>query len=236
MTASPVMIAASALRRWCGAGIASALVLAVACLCGPLATAAVVTAPPAEPDAGQVHLIYLHGRAVEDGGPRPVTGYGLYEYPAILDALAARGAMVISAQRAAQTDVDAYAGEVVAQIETLIRRGVPAARIVVVGFSKGGTIAVRVSSSLRRPEVRYVLLAACPHAGDAARLRFTGRVLSLYETSDDLCGSCASLAARPEVPVRFEETALSTGLSHGAFYRVDERWLAPTLDWAHAGE
>ena len=232
MTAARVMAVASALRRLWGAGI----VAAVACFCVSPAIAAVATAPPDEPDPGQVHLIYLHGRAVEDKDPRPLTGYGRYDYPAILDALAARGAMVISAQRAAQTDVDAYAGEVVAQIEALIRRGVPPARIVVVGFSKGGTIAVRVSSSLRRPEVRYVLLAACPHAGEAARLRLTGRVLSLYETSDDLCGSCASLAARPEVPARFEETALSTGLSHGAFYRADDRWLLPTLDWAHDGE
>ena len=49
-------------------------------------------------------------------------------------------------------------------------------------------------------------------------------------------GSCVALAARREAPERFEETALSTGLSHGAFYRADDRWLLPTLDWAHGDE
>lgn len=70
----------------------------------------------------------------------------MYDYPAVLDALASRGATVISARRRANTDVAEYAGVVVAQVERLIHLGVPASRIVVVGFSKGGDIAIHVMS------------------------------------------------------------------------------------------
>src|SRR3546814_10041826 len=115
----------------------------------------VSAALPAVPDPSGTYLVYLHGRIVEDLGPRPTDPrFGLYDYPAILEALASRGATVISSQRQPETNVNEYAGIVVAQVESLIHRGVPPENIVVVGFSKGGAIAIHVSSFLRRPEVR----------------------------------------------------------------------------------
>lgn len=199
-------------------------------------TAAQVTAAlPTTPDPNETHLIYLHGRIVEDLGPRPTDPrFGLYDYPGILEALASRGATVISAQRKPSTNVNEYAGIVVAQVEELIRQGVPPKNIVVIGFSKGGDIAIHVSSSLRRPQVRFVLLAACwPRPGEP-QLRLTGRVLSIYETSDTLAGdSCEPLTRHPEKPQSFTETSISTGLSHGAFYTPIEDWVDPVLDWVH---
>lgn len=188
------------------------------------------------PDTTQVHLIYLHGRIIENAGPRPTDPrFGLYDYPAVLDALSARGAVVISAPRPPGTDMAAYAGVVVSQVESLIARGVPPGRIAVVGFSKGGGIATRVSSYLRRPEVRFVLLAACLGGPVPSHLRLTGRVLSIHETSDDLAGSCAPLARQPEPPRVFEEIEINTGKQHGAFYQPLPAWIDPALDWIHDG-
>lgn len=129
----------------------------------PAHAGTIYTEVPESPEPEKIYLIYLHGRIIENSGPRPTDSrYGLYDYPAILEALSSRGAVVISAQRPSKTDVNKYAGVVVSQVEELIDRGVPPGNIVVAGFSKGGGIATRVSSFLRRPEVRFVLLAACP--------------------------------------------------------------------------
>lgn len=196
----------------------------------------VLTVPPERPEPDRTYVFYLHGRIVEDRGVRPVdTRFGLYDYPGILDALSARGAVVVSAQRPHATDPDEYAGKIVAQIEGLLRAGVPERRIVVVGFSRGGMIATRVSSFLRRPGVRYALLAACWDGQDEPQLRLTGQVLALRESSDDLAGrSCRYLAERSERPVSYRELELSTGQSHGAFYLPRREWVEPVLDWIDA--
>ena len=199
----------------------------------PVSAQQIVTVIPTSPDPTTTHVIYLHGRIIEQLGPRPTdSSFGLYDYPAILEALASTGATVISSQRSPSTNVNEYAGIVVAQVEELIRRGVPSEKIVVVGFSKGGDIAVHVSSFLRRPKVRFVLLGACWPRPDDPQLRLTGRVLSIYETSDSLAGeSCQSLTQHPEKPQSFREISISTGLSHGAFYKPLKEWVDPVLEW-----
>lgn len=194
----------------------------------------VYTSVPQAPNPGRTRFIYLHGRIIESAGLRPTDPrFGVYDYPAVLEALSSRGAVVISAQRPPQTDVAEFAGVFVAQVEKLIERGVPAGNIAVVGFSKGGAIAVRSSSFLGRPEVRFVLLAACPPGPVPPNIRLTGRVLSVYETSDGLAGSCQRLASPPAQPESFEEIAISTGRSHGAFYAPDPAWVEPVLSWLH---
>lgn len=214
----------------------SRLFLFAALLSATAHAGTVLTVPPERPERDRTYVFYLHGRIVEDRGVRPVdTRFGLYDYPGILDALSARGAVVVSAQRPHAADPDEYAGKIVAQIEGLLRAGVPERRIVVVGFSKGGMIATRVSSFLRRPGVRYALLAACWDSQDEPQLRLTGQVLALRETSDDLAGrSCRYLAERSERPVSYRELELSTGKSHGAFYLPQREWLDPVMDWIDA--
>ena len=138
---------------------------------------------------------------------------------------------MISQQRPKDTDYIAFAGSVVSQIEKLVAAGVPEDHIAVVGFSKGGAIAMRVSSFLRRPDVRFVLLAACWRE-DEPQVRFTGRVLSIREKSDKLAGySCKPIAEKAEKPTSFEEIVIDTGKSHGAFYLPRKEWTKPTLDF-----
>lgn len=207
-----------------------------------LLLAAVLPAPagtraldvPDAVDTSRVYLIYLHGRIVEDAGPRPTDArFGLYDYPAILDALASRGAQVILAKRKPGTEVNAYADVVVAQVDRLIQAGAPPGKIVVAGFSKGGDIAIHASSLMKRPEVRFVLLAACWDRPDQLSLRLTGRVFSVHETSDELAGSCRPLADVAEPPQSFEELTISTGKAHGTFYLPLAAWVDPVLDWVH---
>ncbi|MBU1311439.1 MAG: alpha/beta hydrolase [Gammaproteobacteria bacterium] len=194
----------------------------------------IYTDVPETPESTKIYLFYLHGRIIENSGPRPTDPrYGLYDYPAILEALSSRGAVVISAQRPSKTDMNEYAGIVVSQVEKLIERGVPPGNIVVIGFSKGGAITTRVSSFLRRPQVRFVLLAACPGGSAAQQISLTGQVLSVYEESDTLAGSCKPLADQSEQLRSFNEFKISTGKLHGAFYMPLTVWLDPLLDWVH---
>ena len=181
-------------------------------------------------------IFYLHGQIIENEGPTPVhPRWGLYDYPAILEALRSRGARVESEERARSTNIYEYAGVVINQIERLIASGVAPERIVVVGFSKGGAIMIHVSSFLRRNEIRYVPLAACSDwLENNPHLQLTGRVFSIYENSDDLAGSCQHFNNKNNELVSFRELATDTGKEHGAFYLPRDEWVVPLLDWIDA--
>lgn len=180
-------------------------------------------------------IIYLHGQIIESEGPTPThPRWGLYDYPAVLSALASRGARVDSEERARGTNVYEYAGVVINQIERLIMSGVAPERIVVVGFSKGGAIMIHVSSFLRRSEIRYVPLAACSSwLENHPQLRLTGHVFSVYEKSDELASSCANFDIKNNELKSFLELRVNTGKEHGAFYLPRDEWLNPVLDWIH---
>jgi hypothetical protein len=183
--------------------------------------------------AGQPTIFYLHGRIIEDEGTTPThPTYGLYDYPAILSALESRGAHVISEARPSDTNAEEYARETIAHIEGLLDDGVSPGSIVVVGFSKGGVISIIVSSMFDRADIRYVITAACSGWLDAyPQLQLTGHVLSVYEKSDELAGSCRSFAERSDVLESFQEIQISTGTEHGAFYLPRSEWVVPVLEW-----
>lgn len=201
-------------------------------LTSPAFGASVYTYVPKKVDPSRQYLIYLHGAIIENRGPVPThPQFGVYDYPGILDALSSRGAVVISQVRPHGTDVNAYAGVVISQVYKLLKAGVPQSHIAVVGFSKGGDIALHVSSFLRLKNIRYVLLAACWPKPDEPRLRLTGRVFAIYETSDTFAGySCRPLTEHKDKPTSFREIKISTGLMHGAFYRPRKQWVVPVLD------
>lgn len=192
----------------------------------------VVSSVPDEIDTGSKFVFYLHGRIVEQQGLRPThERWGLYDYPAILDALAADSATVISERRQPGTDGDKYAQLVVGQVESLLGAGVPANNISVVGFSAGGIIAMKMSSQMSQTGINFVFLASCSNWLKRAKdLRLNGHILSVYEESDEPA-SCKSVAERKPSPEEFSEVRLETGLEHGAFYLPRDEWLDPVLDW-----
>jgi hypothetical protein len=179
------------------------------------------------------YLIFLHGRIVEEGGRRPTDPtFGVYEYDAILDSLKQSGSIVLSQQRPPGIPVDTFANRLVRQVDSLLRLGVAPERITIVGFSRGGAIAILASSKLKNPALSFVFMGACGDwAFDRPDITVTGRMLSLYETSDTLGVSCAKLFARAGPGSATKEIALSLGLGHGTFFQPQSAWISPVLEW-----
>jgi hypothetical protein len=179
------------------------------------------------------YLIYLHGKIVEDAGLRPThPEYGPYEYEETLDVLAASGLQVISEWRPENTDGAAYADRVAGQVRDLLAAGVPAEQITVMGFSKGGAIAILTSSQLQHAGINYVILAACHEwAFQDPDILLSGRVLSIYEASDKLGVSCRPLFDRSPSVTDDDEIRIETGKAHGAFYVPDPLWVEPVIAW-----
>ncbi len=181
-------------------------------------------------------IFYLHGRIIELEGVQPVHDrFGLYDYNGIVKALEADGATVISNVRSGDINVSSYARDVAGKIDEMIESGVAAESITVVGFSKGGMIAIYVSNILGRSDINFVFLAACSSwIKSYPNLTVNGNILSIYEKSDSLAGSCKKLVRRNDAISSFQEIRLKTGKEHGAFYLPRPAWLDPLLIWIAA--
>ena len=197
-----------------------------------LATGAVLSTLPKPIDPKGDYLLYLHGRILEEEGPRPTSPrFGVYEYREILDTFAGRGFTVVSEVRPKGTDVAAYAKKVAGQVRALRAAGVPPERIAVVGFSKGGGITLAAAAELRdQPKVHFVSLAGC--AG-GRKLDLPQPILSLRDSVDDLSASCGESfsADPPPGPHEHREITLHVGKGHGTFYRPDSAWVEPVVAW-----
>src|SRR5215467_1113356 len=181
---------------------------------------------PDKLDVKERYVIYLHGKIIEDEGRRPThPQWGVYEYDQILKAIAKDGFVVISEQRTAMTDMDQFAKHVADQVQSLLRAAVPAEKISVVGFSKGGGIAIRTSALLQNPRVNFVFLAACG-SGDFSKtdIRVAGRILSIFERSDEVGRSCKSLFAKAGTTGKQSEIEINIGEHHGTFFRPHAEW------------
>jgi hypothetical protein len=188
---------------------------------------------PEVADVSARYVIYLHGRIIEDQGRRPThPRWGTYEYQQILEGLAAAGLIVVSEQRPPMTDMDLFARHVADQVQTLLRAGAPAEQVSVVGFSKGGGIAIRTAALLQNPRINFVFLAACGD-GDfsGVGIKVWGRILSVYEASDEGGRSCQSLFAKSAGTGERSEVRINLGEEHGAFFRPHQEWLTPVLNW-----
>jgi predicted esterase len=213
------------------AALIPALVLCASALAAQ--TGAVTSDVPDTVDPSADYLIYLHGRIIEVQGRRPThPAFGVYEYDKILNDFARRGFQVISEARPADTRIPEYAEKAAGQVRALVADGVPAERITVVGFSKGGMITIATSSTLRMPHVRYVILAGCNQGVfDDETLTLTGRVLSIHEASDNIGLSCAPLFERSLEAEETVERLIDTGARHGAFYTLRDAWVEPMFAW-----
>ncbi len=194
---------------------------------------------PAKPDTTKSYLFYLHGMIIELQGIRPTSPrFGVYEYEKILQTFADSGFVIISEARKRGTRIRPYAEKVAAQIDSLLRAGVPAKRISVVGASKGAGIAVMISHLVRNPDIAYILLAICNDrmAGfwQNNGIKLHGRVLHFHDPSDNIAGSCSAYLADLRSPGlrAFREIELSLGLGHGFLYRPLPEWVGPTVSWA----
>lgn len=190
---------------------------------------------PAAPDPSHRFIIYLHGAIVERLGPQAVhPRFGPYQYREILQTLTEQGFDVVSSIRSAEIPPETEAERIFAQIRTLMERGVPARRITVVGFSKGGSIAVLASARSREPDVNWVIQAGCgPWITRMPRLVPSGRVLSMIDRSDDVAGSCTELMERMPPGSDHREITLDLGAGHGTFYSPRAEWIEPIRAWSN---
>ena len=210
------------------------LTLLLSAGCSPGGTGALLTGTPAVADPDARYAFYLHGLIVEDAGRRPTDPrFGVYEYDAILASLADGGLQVISEARPPNTSPHLYAIDLARHIQGMIDAGVPPSHITVVGLSKGGVIALLISSMLMNDQLQFVFLATC---GEDVLLddglRIAGRALSIYEASDEMAFSCQPVFDRSSARLVFQEIRLETGLAHGEFYTPRSEWLEPAVRWA----
>lgn len=208
-------------------------ILALLAVAGPIeAAGAIYTDVPEHVDASKRYLFYLHGRIVELQGRKAVSPeFGPYEYDAILEALAEPGFEVISEIRPPTTGLE-YATKVAAAVRRLLLAKVPADHVTVAGFSKGGGLTLATAAELGEPRVNFVVMAIC--GGDTASElagRLKGRMLSIYDASDKLAGSCARWLPQGAAGTS-REIVLHVGKGHGTFFTPRKEWLDPLRDWA----
>jgi hypothetical protein len=197
----------------------------------------VVRSFPEQVDPGARYLVYLHNQFLETAAPgEEHPRFGPYKYEEILGALTDRSLIVIAERREADADPAVWADRTVRQVRRLIAAGVPASAITVVGFSKGGAIAILASAGLTEDGVNFVVLGAC---GRWIELRPDlvphGRLLSIVEASDELGGTCRPLLDRAPAGSVTREIELELGDGHGAFFTPRDGWVEPTLEWALGG-
>lgn len=185
----------------------------------------------------QRYVFYLHGAIIESEGPNAVSSeYGPYQYFDILRTFRSENFTVLSENRKPNTDVVEYAHHIVDQINGYIKTGIEPGNITVVGASKGGLIAMFVSSFLKNPKVNFVLLACCNdnNLEQYKELNLCGNILSIYEKSDAIGHSCEKFIKRSNQSVpHYKEIVLNTGLKHGFLYRPLPEWVKPTVKWAN---
>lgn len=194
---------------------------------------------PSEISPNNHYLFYLHGKIIEEKGIRPTSPqYGIYEYKKILTSLSECSFIVISEARGKNTDVYRYAEKVVEQIKILLKKNVPPYHITVVGASKGGIIAMLTSALLKNKSVNFVFMASCfddfYKMFHSEGMSFHGNILSIYEKSDSLAGTCQKYIdiSQKDSITRYREIQLHLGTGHGILYQPLKEWIDPVTEWA----
>ncbi|MEJ2178674.1 MAG: hypothetical protein P8Y12_12270 [Gammaproteobacteria bacterium] len=185
------------------------------------------------------YIFYMHGNYVEKNGP-----HKKYKYYEVLDALDAKGLVVIGEARG-KTNMAKYAKVVTGQVKRLLRAGVPADNITVAGHSRGGFISMQVASNLQKVKIRFGALAACGLKGTtffkpykdflkkrAAEMK--GNFLVMWEQSDDVAGNCDK-AMNKNGGVKYTNVELMVGGGHELFYEPNAAWIDPLATFAMGG-
>lgn len=198
-----------------------------------------LTAAAEEP--GPRHLIYLHGRIVQDEqSARPKhPEWGYYELEEILATLRARGFVVTGEMRPKDATLDGSAERVALQVRALRASGVPLERITILGGSMGAAIALRAALRLQEPGLRLAVLGAClsltvPGLVEEYGRAPAGRLLTVRDTSDETSEPCPTWKDDPAryPSLRAREVVIATGQSHGFLYRPLPEWVEPFMEWA----
>jgi hypothetical protein len=183
---------------------------------------------------GQGYVFFLHNMYLEIAG---IDGahpeYGKVEYREIISAFQQAHLYTISEIRPVNTDAEAYAAKVAKQIDSLLQKGIKPSHITVVGTSKGGYIAQKVSGLVKNDQVNFVFIGSCNGENGLPGVSYYGNILSIYERSDVIGRSCKGIPKTNGSSVtRFKEIELNTGRKHGFLFKADPKWVQPAISWA----
>ncbi|WP_259365465.1 hypothetical protein [Colwellia sp. BRX10-3] len=139
---------------------------------------------------------------------------------------------LIAYHRSEGTDPFKHAVALANNVRELIKSGVDANHITIIGFSRGAFITSLTSHYLEETPVNTVLLAGCGRivTNKYSDIKINGAFLSVYETTDG-ASTCKKLQDRSVNLKSFEEISISTGKEHGAFYRPIPEWVIPVKRW-----
>lgn len=183
------------------------------------------------------HIFYLHGRIVELQGRDAVhERFGPYQYDQILDSLAATNATLHSETRTADTGFVAFCEKTSNEINELIEQGTSPHHVTIIGASKGAVMAMYIANLNPNP-INYVLLGANNVAIERENdWNLHGRILGIYEKSDELAGrGYTHWINRSTNATTFEQLQIETGLGHGFLYQPLSAWWEPAKAWMEGG-
>jgi hypothetical protein len=181
-------------------------------------------------NAQRQYVFYLHGAIVEGSDGAPVSQqYGKYDYYAIIKALKDNGYTVISEIRPATTYPPDYAQKTIQEIKELKQKEISSSYITVIGASKGAMITMLVSRMLKDTAMKFVIMGAC---NEGSENKLYGRVLSIYERSDNIGRSCSAIKkGSSDGLTAYKEVEINTGLKHGFIYNPIKEWIEPACAW-----
>lgn len=195
----------------------------------------VYTSFPENIDASKKFVFYSHGYIVEGTNPKPINtknGWGLYDFPAIKNALSDDDYHLIAFHRPKDTEPYKYAYELSKQVRALVAAGVNPQNITIMGFSRGAFITGLTSDKVSDLAVNTIILAGCGRLtwNSTSDIKVYGHVLAINEKTDG-SKSCRKLEEKSYGVKSFTEIQINTGLEHGAFYRPIPEWINPVKDW-----
>jgi len=212
----------------------SIIYLIILCFISVNAFAEIVNVPPKDPSPNRFYLFYLHGRIVEGSNGHPISpDYGRYEYDKILKTFSDKDFIVISEIRENNTDIELYAKKISDWINHLLKAGVPSSRITVVGGSKGGIIATRVSNILRNKKIKFVILAGLFESLIKDKnMQLWGEVLSIYDKADKFPITPKAYYDTSPGISKWHSIITETGLGHGLIYKPYLEWVNEVIEWS----
>lgn len=181
-------------------------------------------------------IFFLHNRFLETHDLNELhPQYGKTAYMEIISEFENNGFTVLSEKRNGNVNARDYAILIISQIDSLIRTGVSAKHITVVGTSKGGYIAQYVSTLANNKNLNFVFIASFQESDlqNIPEINYCGNILTIYETSDPFGVSAFKRKENSTCKItHFEEIELHTGLRHGFLFQPLRAWMQPTMAWA----
>ncbi|ENA1795685.1 alpha/beta hydrolase, partial [Flavobacterium psychrophilum] len=182
------------------------------------------------------YIFFLHNKFVEENDIEVEhPEYGKAEYSEIIKEFEKDDFIVLSEKRKKNTDTKLYAEKIVSQIDSLLKIGVKANHISVIGISKGGYIAQYVSTIISNPNLNFVFIG-CFQESDIENypeINYCGNILTIYEKSDFYGVSAIKRKTTSKLNInKFKELELNTNLKHGFLFKPLKEWIEPSKMWA----